>query len=258
MQTIINRGYKFKIVPTKDQKEFFMQSFGCARKIYNLYVAELYVQLENIDYQNGYIKRNRLHLSNYADFKKQYDYMRLVDAQCLSSAKTDFNNAIAKFNNKYDKKTYTKRSRKREKTLGIAPTFKDLKGMPRFKSIKNNDFSYRTYNQSMGEKWNLITLKDKQLKIPKLKSLIKVKQHRPLPKDSIIKNCTISMDNKGVFYASLCVEYTIDIELKKSEKILGLDYSQHDFYVDSNGEKANYPHYYKKSQKKLAKLQREL
>ena len=35
METIINRGYKFKIAPTKDQKEFFLQSFGCARKIYN-------------------------------------------------------------------------------------------------------------------------------------------------------------------------------------------------------------------------------
>lgn len=58
------------------------------------------------------------------------------------------------------------------------------------------------------------------LKIPKLKTLIKVKQHRILPENSIIKNCTISMDNKGVFYASLCVEYVIDIEPRKSDKIL--------------------------------------
>lgn len=130
--------------------------------------------------------------------------------------------------------------------------------MPRFKSIKNNDFSYRTYNQSQGEKWNLITLENSMLKIPKLKTLIKVKQHRPLPNNSIIKNCTVSMDNKGVFYVSLCVKYVIDIESKKSEKVLGLDYSQHDFYVDSNGKKANYPHYYRKSEEKLKKIQRGL
>ena len=91
------------------------------------------------------------------------------------------------------------------------------------------------------------------LKIPKLKTLIKVKQHLPLPNNSIIKNCTVSMDNKGVFYVSLCVKYVIDIESKKSEKVLGLDYSQHDFYVDSNGKKANYPHYYRKSEEKLKK-----
>lgn len=258
MQVIINRGYKFKIVPTEEQKEFFMQSFGCARQIYNLYIAELYKQLEKIGYQNGFIKRSQLLLCNYAEFKKQYDYMKTVDTQCLSSAKMDFNNAITKFNNEYDRRSYTKRSRKREKILGIIPTFKDLKGMPRFKSIKNNDFSYRTYNQSRNGKWSDIILDNHMLKIPKLKSLIKVKQHRPLPNNSIIKNCTISMNNKGIFYASLCVKYAIDFELKKPEKVLGLDYSQHDFYVDSNGKKANYPHYYRKSEKKLTKLQREL
>lgn len=260
MEQVINRGYKFKIVPTDEQKEFFLQSFGCARKIYNLYVSELYEQLEENNYENGLIKKSDIKLSKYTDFKKQYDYMKDIDSQCLSSAKMDFNNAITRFNKEYDKKTYTKRSRKREKTLGIKPTFKDLKGLPKYRSIKKNDFSYRTYNQSMGNKWNLITLVDKELKIPKLKTLIKVKQHRPLPKDSIIKNCTISMDNKGVFYVSLCVEYTINIKPKQvnKNKILGLDYSQQDFYADSNGKKSNYPHYYRKSEEKLKKLQRSL
>ena len=46
--------------------------------------------------------------------------------------------------------------------------------MPKFKSIKKNDFSYRTYNQlnkRTGE-WYSIKLENKQLKIPKLKSTI--------------------------------------------------------------------------------------
>ena len=113
METIINRGYKFKIVPTKEQKEFFLQSFGCARKIYNMYVDELYRKLEESGYQNGIIKKSELHLSKYTDFSRQFDYMKNVDAQCLSSAKMDFNNAIKKFNTEYYKNTYTKRSRKR-------------------------------------------------------------------------------------------------------------------------------------------------
>ena len=258
METLINRGYKFKIVPTKEQKEFFLQSFGCARKIYNMYVDELYKQLEESGYENGFIKKKDLHFKAHAKYKKTFDYMNDVDSLALCNAQIDFNNALTKFNKEYDKNTYTKRSRKREKTLGIKPTFRDLKGMPKFRSIKKNDFSYKTNNQSRGNKWNDITLENSMLKIPKLKTLIKVKQHRTLPENSIIKNCTISMDNKGVFYASLCVEYTIDIKPKKSEKILGLDYSQHDFYVDSNGKKANYPHYYRKSEEKLKKLQREL
>lgn len=94
IETLINRGYKFKIVPTKEQKEFFLQSFGCARKIYNMYVDELYRKLEETGYQNGVIKKSELHLSKYTDFSKQFDYMKNVDAQCLSSAKMDFNDAI--------------------------------------------------------------------------------------------------------------------------------------------------------------------
>ena len=42
METIINKGYQFKIVPTELQKEFFLKSFGCARKLYNHYVDTLY------------------------------------------------------------------------------------------------------------------------------------------------------------------------------------------------------------------------
>ena len=255
---LINRGYKFKIVPTKEQKEFFLQSFGCVRKIYNLYVDELYRQLEILGYQNGYIDMKNIKLNNPASYKKEYEYLKNCDSLSLCNAQIDFRNAVRKFNTEYDKKTYTKRARKREKTLGIIPTFKDLKGMPKFRSIKKNDFSFTTNNQSRGGKWNDIRLQDSMLKIPKLKTLIKVKQHRPLPKDCIIKNCTISMDNKGVFYASLCVEYEIEDRKTPSNKILGLDYSQHDFYVDSDGKKANYPHYYRKSEEKLKKLQREL
>ena len=39
---------------------------------------------------------------------------------------------------------------------------------------------------------------------------------------------------------------------------LGLDYSQKHFYVDSKGRKANCPHCYRKSEEKLAKLQKQL
>ena len=142
MEALINRGYKFKVVPTKEQKEFFLQSFGCARKLYNMYVDELYKQLEESGYENGFIKKKDLHFKAPAKYKKTFDYMNDVDSLALCNAQIDFNNALTKFNTEYDKKTYTKRSRKREKTLGIKPTFRDLKGMPRFRSIKKNDFYY--------------------------------------------------------------------------------------------------------------------
>ena len=56
MLVTLNKGYKFKIKPNNEQKEFFLKSFGCSRKVYNLYVEELYEYLENSNYQNGLIK----------------------------------------------------------------------------------------------------------------------------------------------------------------------------------------------------------
>ena len=46
--------------------------------------------------------------------------------------------------------------------------------------------------------------------------------------------------------------------LPENLTFLGLDYSQNDFYVDSDGKKANYPHYYRKSEEKLGKIQARL
>lgn len=259
METVINRGYQFKIVPTAEQKVFFLQAFGCARKLYNHYVDTLYTYLESIGYENGYIRMKEIPLDSPASMKKVYPYLKETDSLALCNAQLDFKDAVNRFNEKFDKKTYTKRSLKRKRTLGIEPTFRDLKGMPRFKSRKNHCFSYTTNNQAGKDKdWHFITLENGMLSIPKLKTPIKIKQHRPLPEDAIIKNATISMDCRGNFYVSLCIQYTIEVEPQPSEKRLGLDYAQQDFYVDSEGRKANYPHYYRKAEEKLAKEQRKL
>ncbi|MDO4454429.1 MAG: RNA-guided endonuclease TnpB family protein [Eubacteriales bacterium] len=259
METIINKGYKFKIIPTAEQKQYFLQAFGCARKLYNHYVDTLYTYLNSIGYENGYINLKEIPLDSPAEMKKVYPFLKDTDSLALCNVGLNFKAAVNRFNEKSDKKSFTKGSLKRKRTLNIEPTFRDLKGMPRFKSKKNNDFSYTTNNQAGKEKdWHFITLKNGMLSIPKLKTPVKVKQHRPLPEDAIIKNATISMDCRGNFHVSLCAQYTIHVEQKVSEKVLGLDYSQADFYADSEGRKANYPHYYRKSEEKLAKEQRIL
>ena len=254
---LVNRGYKFKILPTDEQIKQFIQYFGCSRKVYNLYVNELYNYLDSTNYTDGKIEGFKV--CSPKRFKQNYSYLKYCDSLALCNAEINFKKALRNYNKESYKKVYTKKSKRRLENQGITPTYKDLKGIPRFKSRKNGDFSYTTNNQSHNGKWNDIVLEDKMLKLPKFKTLIKVKQHRPLPNNSIIKNATISMDARGVFYVSLCVEYEV-AEPKKipSIKTLGLDYSQKDFYVDNEGKKANYPHYYKKSQEKLAKLQRQL
>ena len=38
---------------TADVRTFFLQNFGCARKVYNLYVDYLYRYLENVGYPSN-------------------------------------------------------------------------------------------------------------------------------------------------------------------------------------------------------------
>ena len=258
MNTLLHRGYKYRIEPDEQQRSYFMQTFGCRRKVYNAYVDALYRQLEAMGYENGYIRKKDLYFVTPAVMKAEFPFLKDADSLALCNAQLAFQRALTRFNQEFDKKSYTKRSLKRKETLGIALTFRDLKGMPRFKSIKNGDFSYTTNNQSCGGKWSNIVLEKGWLTIPKVKTPIRVKQHRPLPEGAIIKNVTISMDHKGRFFASLGIEYTKKIRPVQPESFVGLDYAQWDFYVDSDGKKANYPHYYRKSETKLAREQRKL
>ena len=60
---------------------------------------------------------------------------------------------------------------------------------------------------------------------------------------------------------SICyeqLEFIPKISTITKDLFIGLDFSCKEFYVDSNGNFANYENYYIKNEKKLAKLQRLL
>lgn len=84
--------------------------------------------------------------------------------------------------------------------------------------------------------------------------------HRQLPENSKIKSATVERKPSGKYFISLCVEHENQIPNVKLDKnkAIGLDYSSHDFYVDSEGNRANYPKFYRSTQKKLARAQRRL
>lgn len=259
---IKHKGYKFRLIDLlSDQLEYLNKNFGCARKIYNEYVAALYDHLESINFENGYIPK--IKFKTPAAIKKDYTYMKEVDSLALCNAQLNFNKAVKKYNEEYAmKKQYTKRSKKRSKTLGIQPGFRDLKGMPTFKSKKEGCFSFTTNNQTKPNGAPTINIKENTVAIPKLKTPLKFVKHRELPHNAIVKSATISKDSRGKYYISFTVEYEAEIELidltSKDINILGLDYAQKDFYVDSNGTKAKYPKFYRKMEEKLIKEQRIL
>lgn len=269
MLEIVSRGYVYRATPISQEVEIYLhQCFGADRKIYNLHVAHLYDYLEKNNYHIGdkLPSLKKMGMPTVSAFKKQsvsddnVAYLYLVDAFASNEAKQHFNKAITAFNKVAYKKQYKKSALKRQKTLGIEPTFRDLKGMPKFHSRKGSKASYTTFNQNGN-----IYIKDEIVYLPSAqKSSVKVvglklNTHRPLPQGSKIKNVTVTMNTKGQFDVSICVEFPLEMaSIGTPTRILGLDYSQSHFFVDNEGKKANYPQYYREMEERLAKEQRVL
>ena len=253
MKTVIkNKGYKFRLKPNAEQKVYLAKCFGCSRKMYNIYVDLLYKYLESQDYKNGYIKGFKF--PTPAKYKSEFIYLKEIDSLALANVQLNFTKAVSKFNNESDKKTYKKSAVKKAKTIGRKLTFRDLKGMPNFKSKKDVYQGFSTNNQD----GTVPIINDCYVKIPKLKSSIKFINHRNIPSDCKIKSATISKDVKDKYYISFTVEYKAEEIYVEHKTAVGLDYSQTGFYVSSENEIANYPHYYRELESKLAKEQRKL
>ena len=254
-----NKGFKYLLLPTDTQVEYLSKACGCKRKMYNEYVAKMLDKLEKDGIENGKITYSKFGLPTPAQIKKEFPFMKEVDALVFCNTEIAFKNAINKYNDNAYKKQYTKSALKNQKTIGRKLTFKDLKGLPSFKSKKDGYDSFTTNNQNTAS-GDTIKVDGNYIKIPKLKTPIKFIKHRELPPDGVIKNVTISKDSKDKFYISINVEYYIlDKKVKiNKDKVVGLDYSQSDFYYSSDDKIANYPKFYKKLEERLIKEQRKL
>lgn len=214
------KAYKFRLYPNKEQEIYFSKCFGSVRFIYNKMLND------KIEY---YKKNNKMLNNTPAQYKKEYIWLKEVDSLALANAQMNLDKAYKNFF--------------RDKSVGF----------PKFKSKKNNYYSYTTNNQK-----NTIDIVDgKYIKLPKLKTLIRIKQHRQIPKDGKIKSATISKNPSGKYYISILVEQGIK-ELPKNEFAIGIDLGLTDFAITSDGVKYSNPRYLRKSLNKLAKEQRKL
>ena len=214
-----NKAYKFRIYPNEDQKIFFAKTFGCVRFIYNKMLADKITYYEET--------KKMLH-NKPTQYKEQYPWLKEVDSLALSNVQKNLETAYDNF-------------------------FKNTKiGFPKFKAKRKTKKTYTTNNVN-----NNIKIVNNYLKIPKIKSLIKIKIHRNIPDNYKLKSVTISQSASGKYFASILFEYENQVIEKKPKTFVGLDFSMHELYVDSEGIYANYPKYYRQAQIKLAREQRK-
>ena len=216
-----NKAYKFRIYPNIEQQVLFAKTFGCVRFIYNRMLAD---KIKH--YEDTGLKLN----NTPAQYKDEFVWLKEVDSLALANAQMNLQTAYNNF-------------------------FRDKKvGFPKFKSKKTHRHSYTTNNQK-----GTVALIDGKLKLPKV-GLVKMKQHRQIPENQRIKSATISQEPSGKYFVSILVEYDYEMPERHlyNTKALGLDYSSHSFYVDSQGREADYPKFYRNTQNVLAREQRKL
>lgn len=217
------RTIKEEIFPTEEQKKKILQTIGCCRFVYN------YMLSRN---RKAYERRRELVMSTFAmhsilpHLKQVYPWLRKADSQALQHSCQRLSQAYKLF-------------------------FKKQGGCPKFKSRKHPVQSYTTN----GLYYRHIKKDTIQLPI-----LGKVKWNIKRNIASVkISPTVICKDNR--FFVSITVEEenaVVPVTVADNNKVIGLDYKSDGLYMDSNGHCADIPHYYRKAQKRLKRLQKKL
>ena len=227
------KAIKIRIYPDSVQKDFISKQLGCCRLIYN----------KLLDYKKTQYEQNKQSISlsqlgkYLTNLKKQDDYSFLnnVYAMCLQQSLNDMIKAYDNF-------------------------FKYHKGYPKFKSKKETKQSFRftnyifRYNKKKINGNRITLIKQLQNILFKCSKKYEIYLNHNQNK---IHSVTLVKTSTEKYYLSICIDYDI-YQKEKLDTVIGLDLGIKDFIIDSNGNRYENKHFYKKQQTKLKKLQRQL
>ena len=222
----MKRAYKYKIKPTCKQQYQLLQTFGCARFIYNWGLDKKTKAWTNEHKTVTYFElaKELTTLKN----TEEYKWLKDVPNECLQQSLRNLDNAYTQF-------------------------FKAKKGFPKFKSKrKSKDCSkYLNCVRFDFENW--------KVRIPKC-GWVKLCENKPFDlSTSKIGTLTVSRDKCGEYWCTIVVE---DNKPQKSKaKIsegtsVGIDLGIKDYAILSDGTKYSNPKYLEHCQARLAVLQR--
>lgn len=215
----IVRTMKFRVYPTRDQAERIDATIDCCRFVYN-HMLERNVKA---------YKRRGEHMAGYdmelllPSMKKRMPWLKAADSTALKSSCKNLDRAFGAF--------YKKRS-----------------GHPRFKRKRDRSQGYRTTCKQA------ITFEPKRVHLLKV-GWLKHRDNRT-PRGEI---CEAYVSRElGNYYVSLTYKAQIEPCKVDAVRCIGLDYKSNGLYVDSSGNQAEMPRYWRRGETKIAKEQRRL
>ena len=224
----MQKAFKVTLIPNRNQEVLINKTIGCARFVYNRFLArrkELY--------------ESELHTLNYSgcskeltQLKKEIDWLTEVDKFALQNSLKNLEIAYKNFF------TDLKKPKKQRRF-----------GFPKFKKKHEFKQSYKTNFTN-----NNIAVRGKYLKLPKLGC---IKFHKSQELDGTIVNVTVTCTKTGKYVASILCE----TEVKKHsyvDKNIGLDLGIKSYLVTSDLEEVKNPKHYRQSLRKLRRANKKL
>ncbi|OKL35281.1 IS200/IS605 family element RNA-guided endonuclease TnpB [Domibacillus mangrovi] len=221
---LVNKAYKFRIYPTKEQEILIAKTIGCSRFVFNHFLAK---------WNDAYKEAGRGLTYNscsaqLTQLKKEFVWLKEVDSIAIQSSLKNLADSYTRF-------------------------FKKQNKAPRFKSKKNNVQSYKTNIQGKQQLPENMIHKNK-MKLPKL-GLVKFAKSREVK--GRILNATVRRNPSGKYFVSILVETEVQ-ELPTTNSSVGVDVGLKDFAILSDGTVYKNPKFFRSLEKKLAKEQKIL
>lgn len=219
----MRKTYKYRLCPTKRQEAALMATLDVCRILYNSCLVDRKNHYQSTGKGLSRMDQQRI----LADDKKRVELLHVVHSQVLQDVLFRVERAYQGFFRRLSDKT-------------DKPGYPRLKGEGRYDSI--------TYPQEPG-----FRIEGGRLRLSKI-GTIKIKMHRVIAGQ--VKTCTIRKDGKH-WYACFSVEYEPE-KRPVPAKDIGIDVGLKSFATLSDGREIENPKYLRKSETKLACVQRSL
>jgi putative transposase len=225
---LIQKAFKVTLIPSRNQEVLINKTIGCARFVYNRFLArrkKLYEsEQKNLNYSGCSQELTQL--------KKEIEWLKEVDKFALQNSLRNLETAYKNFFTDLKK-----------------PKQKRRFGFPKFKKKHGFKQSYKT-NFTNGN----IQLRDNYLKLPKLGW---VKFHQSQEITGTIVNVTVTRTTTGKYVASILCETEIE-KHPQVNKNIGLDLGIKSYLVTSDAVEIENPKHYRQTLKKLRRTSKKL
>ncbi|PSB48423.1 transposase [Cyanosarcina cf. burmensis CCALA 770] len=224
----MQKAFKVTLIPSRNQEILINRTIGCARFVYNRFLARRKELYESEQKTLNYSGCSR----ELTQLKKEIEWLTEVDKFALQNSLRNLETAYKNFFADLKKPKQKRRS-----------------GFPKFKKKHGFKQSYKT-NFTNGN----IQLHDNYLKLPKLGW---VRFHQSQEITGTLVNVTITRTTTGKYVASILCETEVE-KYPHVDKSIGLDLGIKSYLVTSNSVEIENPKHYRRALKNIRKANKKL